>query len=480
MDILVVDDDSESLEAITDFLNNMLGHNVFSYTNGKDALKSFKQQHFPIVLTDIRMPQLSGLDLLTKIKLLPEGKQSDIILMTGFADIDSVIQALRRGAYDYLLKPINVEELAVVIDRAAEHRTLLNENLELTDRFEEKLSEATVETRSTLNYFQKAYFEITGVGEVGIFSKTMKQIHSLAEKFHQDRSIPVLIEGETGVGKEIIAHVVHYGQSNNDLPFVAINCAAIPANLFESELFGYEKGSYTGAKKEGAKGKLEMAQNGTLFLDEIGDLPLEIQPKLLRFLQDRSFYRVGGVKKIELDVRIICATNQDLKTLQDRGEFRQDLYYRIQTGSLQIPPLRERVEDIVPLARMFLKSDTDAKKSHFRSISKEAAKILTSYHWPGNIRELKSIIERIVLLYDDFEIQPNHLGLLDLETVETAKGNPNYLDPENIVLPPNSLDFNKLEATIVNRVLKKFNGNKTRSAAYLGLTRSMLRSRIKK
>lgn len=479
MEILVVDDDKQSLAAVADFLRELIGHQVTTCHDGEEALQAFEQHPCPMVLSDIRMPKLSGLELLKKIKESPHGKKSDVILMTGYADMNSVIQALRGGAYDYLLKPINVEELAAVTERVAEHQALLQENHELTSRFEEKVTLATDETESKLRFCQQTLFDVAGIGEIGFFSNAMKELKVLAERFHQDRTIPVLIEGETGTGKEVIAQLIHFGLGDQSSIFVSVNCSAIAHSLFESEIFGYEGGAFTGAKKEGMRGKLELAQKGTIFLDEIGDLPLEFQPKLLRVLQERSLYRVGGVKKIKLDIRIICATNHNLQQQVREGKFRKDLYYRLNTGNMTIPPLRKRTSEIAPLAKMFLKQFSLRKKSKFKSIGKPAIKMLKSYNWPGNVRELQNTIERVVLLYDDVEVKTEYLSFLDTEIENSPEQKEKYFDLQSMVLPPEKLDLQHLDAMVVKKALEKFNGNKTKTSIYLGLTRSALRSRMK-
>jgi two-component system, NtrC family, response regulator AtoC len=322
-----------------------------------------------------------------------------------------------------------------------------------------------------------------GVGNIGIFSNKMREIRDLSEKLHNDRTLPVLIEGETGTGKEVAARMIHYGHGDVTAPFVSINCTAIPPNLFETELFGYEEGAFTDAKKKGAMGKFELAQGGTIFLDEIGDLPLDIQPKLLRVLEERAIYRVGGLKKIELDIRVICATNQNLFQKVKQGKFREDLFYRLNVAYIRIPPLRERKEAIAPLAQLFLTQFAEKKNRQFRYLHTDAVKILEDCPWPGNIRELQNTIERVVLLYDDIEVRPEHLRFLtdmngDLLS-DASQCDGNVLQPGKIKLPPDKLDLKELEDEIVRKTLEKFDGNKTRTAEYLGLTRSALRSKLK-
>jgi transcriptional regulator with PAS, ATPase and Fis domain len=290
-----------------------------------------------------------------------------------------------------------------------------------------------------------------------------------------------LIEGETGTGKEVVARMIHYGKGDVTSPFISLNCTAIPANLFETELFGYEEGAFTDAKKKGAIGKFELAQGGTIFLDEIGDLPLEIQPKLLRVLEELAIYRVGGLKKIELDIRVVCATNQDIEKKVAEGRFREDLFYRLNVGYVRIPPLRERKESIAPLAQLFLTRYAEKKNRRFRFIHRDSIAILENQPWPGNIRQLQNTIERVILLYDDIEIRPEHLRFVTegSNQFKDVKQQTSVLEPGKLKLPPDQLNLKELEDEIVEKTLHMFNGNKTKTADYLGLTRSALRSKLK-
>jgi transcriptional regulator with PAS, ATPase and Fis domain len=285
-----------------------------------------------------------------------------------------------------------------------------------------------------------------------------------------------LIEGETGTGKEIIARMIHYGEGNVDAPFITINCSAITPTLFESELFGYVEGAFTDARKKGRMGKFELAQGGTLFLDEIGDLPLDMQPKLLRALEAREIYRIGGTKRIKLDVRVICATNRELEKMVEENVFRRDLFFRLNVGRIYIPPLSERKEAIIPLALLFLEKYSKEKRKEFKAIHSDAENILYSHDWKGNVRELQNTIERIVLLYNDSELKPEHLNFLS--PAEAFVPSVSAVSPGSFVLPPDHLDLKGLEKEITRKALKKFKGNKTLTARYLGLSRSALRSRL--
>ncbi|MBI9035231.1 MAG: sigma-54-dependent Fis family transcriptional regulator [Bacteroidales bacterium] len=480
MKILIVDDDKSSGSAVAEFIEEQLGYQIKLCHSGDDALSCLKNDDYQMVISDMRMPGISGLDLLKKIKELTQGAQIEVVIMTGFGDMETSIEALRGGAYDYLLKPINIEEVAILIERVAEKIRLKEENSELKENFKREISNVKKEEAERIKYYETTIRDITSVGKVGVFSDAMRGVVKMAEQFHEDRTVPVLIEGETGTGKEVLARLVHFGQRSDNLqPFISINCSAISPTLFESELFGYETGAFTGALKDGKPGKLELAQGGTLFLDEIGEMPLDMQPKLLRVLQQKEMYRVGGSKAISLDVRVIFATNRNLKQMVAEKTFRSDLYYRLNTGRLYIPALRERKEAILSFAQVFLDQYSKKRGRKFRFISKDAKKRLQEYDWPGNIRELKNSIERATLLFNDLELKPEHLRFLQADETDFVTSE-QPLIPGRIVLPDDGLDIEQLELEIVRKALKKFDDNKSKTADYLGVTRSALRSRMNK
>lgn len=480
MNILLVDDDEDTRTHVGEFLRE-LGHKVVECGDGDLALKSFHSGDFHLVISDIKMPRVSGIELLQKLSARPDRQEFDVVLFTGYGDMRTAIEALRAGAYDYLLKPINVEELAAVTERAAERQALRRENKVLNEKFEMVVKEATEETRHELSRLRKAYFNSVGLGNLGIFSEPMKKVIQQAQKLQADRSIPVLIEGETGTGKELIARYIHYKSGDVAAPFIDLNCAAITAGLFESELFGYEAGAYTGGLPKGQKGKLDMAKGGTIFLDEIAEIPVSLQAKLLRVIQEKEFYRVGGLKKIKTDARIICATNVNVRGKIEEGTFRQDLYYRLSVGHIYLPPLRERTEDILPLAKMFLLGFAREKRKGFTAISREAADMLLSYNWPGNVRELKNVIEWAVIMWDESELKPSHLGILHKDKIQAkpalAEG-VGMIDYKNFYLPPHSLPIEEYCNNIILKVLEKFKGNKTETARYLGISRRSLYCRL--
>ena len=480
MRILLIDDDVLSLQALTNFLESILGHEVTACHTAEAALKHFEEQPFPLIISDIRLPTSNGLNLLDDVKSGKNGDLVDVVMVTGYADVQTAVQALRGGAYDFLTKPIDTGELGAVIQRVEEHQSLLRENKQFKKSFNEKLAAATKDTEEKLLELQGAYANVVGIGTFGIFSDAMRKVVELAYQFHSDRSVPVLIEGETGTGKEVIARLVHYGSGDVVTPFVSVNCAAIPPTLFESEMFGYEGGAYTGSRKDGMPGKFESAQGGTIFIDEIGELPLDMQTKLLRVLQEREVYRVGGVKRIPLDIRIICASNKDLSTLIQEKKFRPDLYYRLNVARILLPPLRSRKEEIGPLAQMFLTQFAEQKKRRFKTLHPDVLPILEAHDWPGNVRELQNVIERVVLLYDDVEARPEYFQFLfsELDLPEQLLGN-KTTNQLTITFTEDALPMKHIEHLVMKKVLTMFHVNISRGAEYLQIARSTLRKNAK-
>lgn len=468
MNILLVDDENRSRSHVAQFLRK-LGHHVVEAGNGKEALDLINQQDFNLLLTDNRMPRMSGLELLQELSLLPVASKVDKVLFTAYADMDSSIAAIRAGAFDYLLKPLDIDELVKTTERVARHQEEIRGKIIKQELPAENATQIEVNPNPASS----------GCSKVGVFSHSMKEIFSLALKLHHNRSIPVLIQGETGTGKELVARYIHYGEKNSNLPFVALNCAALTSSIFESELFGYEPGTFSGGLPQGKRGKLDMAHGGALFLDEISELPLDLQAKLLRVLQEKEFYRVGGLKLIKTDVRIICASNQRLKNMVDQGLFREDLYYRLNMGHVYIPPLRKQPEAIIPLARMFMMEISEQANRRFKKIEPRAARILETYHWPGNVRELRNTIEWIVLMNDDTTVQSQHLDNLRLRTLEDKQENlDNPILPDDFFMPPGSMHLDKLSNDIILKALKMHDGNKTATARYLGISRSTLYYRL--
>jgi DNA-binding NtrC family response regulator len=496
LNILLVDDHSDTCETLARFLKR-LGYSVQVTRNGEEALQEYGKGDFPLVISDIRMPGLTGIELLQAIKRLPSGKNTDVVLMTGHGGLDTALQAIRSGAYDYLLKPINIEELALLAERVAEHQKLRRENCYLREHLADEVREATAATRDEIQRLRTAVRSEAGLGKFGVFSPQMRQATQRCLQYHRDRSLPVLIQGETGTGKELLARLIHYGEDATMAgPFIDVNCAALTPSLFESELFGYAAGSFTGGLAKGRKGKLDAAAGGTLFLDEIGDMPPELQAKLLRVIQEREFYRVGGLEKIPADVRFICATHVDLQQRVRNGQFREDLLFRLRVGTVVAPPLRERPEEILPLAQLFLVEFAKQKKKHFTSISRDAANCLMKHNWPGNVRELRNVIEAAVVLFDAEILQVEHLVLLEpqprrkpssepsTELAQTtgSQAHSNFWAEAGAArfdLPTDAFQLEKLNQEILRMAVKRFDGNVTRAAQYLGLSPRTLSYRLK-
>ncbi|MBM7865853.1 response regulator [Heliobacterium gestii] len=478
MNILLVDDDLDSRACIGDFLRE-LGHAVDECDDGREALNRYYQGNYAMVLSDIRMPLLSGLELLQTIMAQPYGQDTAVVLFTGHGDVDSAVSALRAGASDYLLKPINVDQLATITERIAARQLWTSQPRRISAIPPVEVKEAIVTEPGRT----RVVVHSTSLSGIGIFSDSMRSIVQSALKFHTDRTIPVLIEGETGTGKEVIAKLIHFGSIEETAPFIDINCAALTPTLFESELFGYEAGAFTGGLTKGQRGKLDLAQGGTLFLDEVGELALELQGKLLRVIQEKEYYRVGGLKKVSTNVRIICATNQDLEKSVAEGRFRKDLFYRLRVGHVQLPPLRRRPDDIVPLAGMFLRAAAKQKQKRFKRISTEAAMILLDYPWPGNVRELRNTMEWVVFMFDEEELLPVHLTLLQASRPQSLQsGDPACpsLDPYQFSLPEKGFELEDFVDRIVSEALQMHRGNKTETARYLGISRRSLYCRLER
>ena len=449
MRILLADDDDDSRSSVADFLREA-GYEVSEAGNGIAALNLYKAERFEMVMTDLRMPRLSGIGLLKELRRIDRKPAPDVVLFTGEGDMESAIEALRLGAYDFVLKPLKVEELAALTSRIAEHQFLLQENAVLR------------------NNLRTISWKSAGLDEAGFFSSEMKRVAQQALRYNGDRSIPVLILGETGTGKEVLSRLIHYGEEGSEAPFVDINCAAITPSLFESELFGYEGGAFTGGRLQGQKGKLDLANGGTLLLDEIGELPLELQAKLLRVLESREYFRVGGLTKVQTNIRVIGATNQDLEEKVKQGLFRKDLYFRLKVGLLEILPLRKRPDDILALAALFLERLSRQKGKKFSQLAPETKVLLLAYDWPGNVRELRNLIEWAVFMHDDVELKPAHLplGVFASSTPEIQRN--------DIVLSAGKFPLDAHIHGIISRAIILNNGNKKRTAEYLQISRRSL------
>ena len=480
MNILLVEDNEGVRNSLTDFIQSF-DHQIVTCENGLIAIQHLqKQQDIHLVLSDIMMPEMDGHQLLSKIKESETLRHIEVVLFTGFGDVKGAVKAMRNGAYDYLLKPVDVNELDLILRRIQEIIGLREENRRLTEDFQGEVLKATETMQDELKATRKAFARQVSAEEIGIYSETMHEIFKTAAKLHHNPDVPVLIEGETGTGKEVIARFIHYGEGDIISPFIGINCAAINVNLFESELFGYEAGAFTGGNPKGQRGKLELAEDGSLFLDEMTEMPLELQAKLLRVLQEREFYRVGGLRKKTTKARFICATNQAVKNLVDQGSFRQDLYYRLHIGYVRIPPLRERSEEIIPLAELFLRQLQGKKHTRFKTIDPDAKEMLLTYHWPGNIRELKNTLERIVLYWSGDAISTEHIEYCFNSIPSKEMITPAGLDINDPPLPETGFDLNQVTLNLVQKALDKHHGNQTHTAKYLGISVRVLHTYLKK
>lgn len=461
--ILIVDDDAAIRWALAEGLRSW-GYTPVEAKNVAAGLEAFDAEEPDAVLLDIDLPDGSGLDALEEIR----GRRPDavIVMITGNVFIENTLAALRGGAYDFIGKPINLEELRVTIRNGIEARMLRRE-----------IVRERRERRSRFSFDQI-------IGE----SPVVRRMLVLARKVAASEVSSVLLQGESGTGKDLVARAIHYGSDRADGPFVAINCAAIPATLIESELFGYEKGAFTDAKAR-KEGLFEQAESGTLFLDEIGELELGLQAKLLRVLEDGVFRRVGGLKDIALDTRVVAASNRDLKRESEDGRFRLDLYYRLSVIQIDIPPLRERGDDLLLLTEHYIRllSERLRIKKRIRGLAPETEAAFRSYSWPGNVRELRNVVERALILEDGdtitLEYLPRDLAGQPGATTGGGLRAGGSREPESehpFALPPGGITLDELEVSLVKQAMERSGGNQTQAASLLGLSRDQLRYRLKK
>jgi DNA-binding NtrC family response regulator len=441
--ILVVEDEAKLRRVIALHLAGA-GYAVDQAASAEEALRL--AENASLVLTDLRLPGMDGLDLLASLHR--QNAAVPVVVMTAFGSVDTAVEAMKRGAADFLQKPFSLDHLSTVVAKAFELSSLREENTRLREELGQRYQ----------------FANIVGRGP------KMQEILAAVERVAPARTT-VLLCGESGVGKDLIARAIHHHSPRHANPFVKINCTAIPENLMESELFGYEKGAFTGAATT-KPGKFEQADTGTAFLDEIGDVPPAIQVKLLRVLQEREFERLGSNKTRQIDVRVVAATNVDLRAALEEGNFREDLYYRLNVFPITIPPLRERHEDIPLLARHFLEKYAREQASPVREIAEDAMAKLTGHSWPGNVRELENVIERSLLLAgaDALHAADIHLDAPRTTTPATAANGAAFL-PEGVTLDEH-------ERTLIREALARAGGNKSQAARLLGLTRNALRYRL--
>ena len=440
--VLLIDDD-DSLRRVTEYSLHSAGFQVLSATDGKQGLASFRTDSPQVVITDIQMPGLSGYDVLQLVKA--ERPETIVIVITAYSSVEKAVDAMKQGAYDYLVKPFSRDELVILVEKAFNLLGLQEENQRLRDELEHQID----------------FSHMIGI------SDGMQNVFDMVRRVAPTEA-SVLITGESGTGKELIARAIHQGGARCEAPFVAINCAAIPANLLESELFGHVRGAFTGAVRDHA-GKFEQAHGGTLFLDEVGEMPIELQPKLLRVLQEMEVEPLGG-KVRSVDVRIIAATNQDVEHAIQEGRFREDLFYRLAVIPIELPPLRKRAEDIPLLVRHYLERFSRGAPL---DISADALASMTAYPWPGNVRELQNAIERLVVLSRGGTIEHHHLPA-KLCTQTAISRN------RVVELPAEGYPLEEIEKEAVMQSLERNQWNQTRAAAFLQVPRHTLIYRMEK
>lgn len=449
---LLVVDDEPSMREFLDIMLSQEGYQVSTASTGEEAFKIYRSQEYDLILTDVKMPGMSGLDLIREIHSLDS--QVPIIAVTAYASADDALRAVREGAYDYLSKPFQVEDLRIIIKNALETRRLRKENLALKRSVQDQGNFANI------------------VGK----SAQMQEVFNFVQKVAPSKA-GVLIIGESGTGKELIAKAIHSNSPRCDKPFITINCTAIPENLLESEMFGHQRGSFTGAISN-KPGLVEMAHTGTLFLDEVGEIPLSIQAKLLRFLQEHEFRRVGSTDEKKIDVRVIAATNKKLEKELEKGNFREDLYYRLNVIRIHLPPLRERDEDIPILVDHFVRKFSAQQGKKIEKVSSLAMRVLCNYNFPGNVRELENIIERCVTLEPSDQLTAEYLPpkLTESSSVPSPSG--------DFDIPPDGIELDRaldnMERKLITRAMEITGGNRSRAARLLGISFRSLRYRLVK
>jgi DNA-binding NtrC family response regulator len=448
--ILIVDDEDLIRWSLRKKISNW-GYQTFEAANAKSAIEMAEKESPELILLDIRLPDMSGLEVLRTIR--EKDPRVVVIMMTAFGVLEDAVTALRLGAYDFVPKPLNFDELAVTVSNALE----------------------AVKLRQEIRHFRerdKKRFDFRNI--VGR-SKAVNDAVEMVKKVASSPATTILLQGESGTGKDLFAKAIHYHSARADHPFLAINCAALPENLVESELFGYEKGAFTDARQQ-KKGMLELADGGTLLLDEIGEMQMGLQAKLLRVLEDQTFKRVGGIQDISVDVRVIASSNRDLKTMVAETKFRQDLFYRLNVITITLPSLRERGDDTKLLARHYIQHYNKKFRKKIEGLTGEAEQLLGEYHWPGNIRELKNLIERAMILEDG--------PLIDSSALPIEPGQHPTLQSEtslpDLHIPEDGTSLEKVEEELVRQALVRARGNQTRAAKLLDISRDALRYKMKK
>lgn len=444
--ILVVDDE-ENLRRVTQLKLQQAGYEAMTASDGRQALEVLARNPHDLIITDLKMPGMSGMDLLRRVR--EDYPEIIVVVVTAFGTIESAVEAMKLGAHDYIIKPVNADALRLVVSRALEHHRLREEVKNLRTVIDRKYG----------------FENIVGRSKSLLFT-----LDNAARAAQSDST--VLIRGETGTGKELLAKAVHFNSSRRERPLIVINCGAIPKELLESELFGHTKGSFTGAVVN-KKGKIEMADQGSLFLDEVGEMPLDLQVKILRLIQEREIEKIGAQNPTKVDVRIIAATHRDLHAMVEDGTFREDLYYRLAVIPLTLPPLRERPDDIPELVAIFFRKFKERLNRPNLKLPPTLLPHFATHRWPGNVRELENVVERLVVLAPGDEI-----------TVEDL---PDFLHRErptleaiHLELPPEGISMEAVERELVVRALQRFNWNQTKAAEYLDISRKVLIYRMEK
>ncbi len=446
--ILIVDDDKLVAWSLSQDLTSD-GCDVAVTVNGESAVEAFRENAPDVVLLDLKLPDIDGLEVLKRLrKLTPE---AIIIMMTAYATVQTAVQAVKMGATEFIKKPFTYDELKVILERALQRHQLSQEVAEIRQRLKEK----------------------HGISNIIGNSPNMQKVFRLIQKIVRSDTTTVLILGESGTGKDLIAKAIHYDSQRFQYPFMAVNCGSLPDTLLESELFGHERGAFTDAKVT-KKGLLELADKGTVLLDEIGDASPSLQIRLLRFIEEKTFKRIGGTKEIEVNVRIVAATNKSLEKMVKEGKFRVDLYYRLNVIPIKLTPLRERAIEIPVLIKYFIDQFNNEFKKHVTGISPEASKLLQNYHWPGNVRELRNVLERIMILESEEKILPEHLPL-EL----TLKQDSSFL-PDDYQLPATGTSLYGVEKSLLEKALQQTGGNQSQAAQLLRISRHTLRYKMKK
>lgn len=451
LDILITDDDLAHRVMLKKLLSGW-GYHVAEADDGSVAVEEVRKRSFDLILMDIRMMNVSGIEALEQIKQI--NPSIPVIIMTAYASVETAVQALKKGAYDYLTKPLDFDELQMAIQRATEHSRLKRENEYLKERLGEKFDRQNI------------------IGRSAAMVRLLEVVEQVAAT-----QATVLITGESGTGKEMIANAIHFNSHRKNAPFVRINCAALSETLLESELFGHEKGAFTGADRK-REGKFVQANGGSIFLDEVSEMSPAMQVKLLRVLQERELVRVGGQDVIKIDVRVIAASNKDLRKEIREGRFREDLFYRLNVVTLAVPPLRERPEDIPLMAQVFLKTFAERNSKTIKGFTPQAMQKLVRYSWPGNVRELMNAVERAVVLSRTEMVGEDELIFTMADQVasyDERAGNPNRL-----LLDKQNLSLEEMEKQRILEVLETCEGNKSEAARRLGITRKTLRLKLDK